>query len=110
LVHHDDPFLYSHGVRHDDLAVGYVFCKDKLGKLSDVNSKDDFLIRKSWSSRITVAVSIVEGAQYGMSTNVNIVAGFERVSRGSCSKKDIATNVENKEVHEDIHSTYSRNL
>jgi hypothetical protein len=52
LVHHEDPFLYSHGVHHD-LAVGYVFCqvhpgrqvevrvsatKDKLGKLSDVNS------------------------------------------------------------------------
>ena len=57
-----------------DLAVWYVFRKDELGKLSDV------------TSRFTVVASIVESAQYGMSTNVNIVAGSERVSRRSCNK------------------------
>jgi hypothetical protein len=58
----------------DDLAVWYVFCKDELGKLSDV------------TSRFTVVASIVESAQYGMRTNVNVVAVYERVSRRSYTK------------------------
>jgi hypothetical protein len=58
----------------DDLAVWYVFRKDELGKLSAV------------TKRFTVAASIAESAQYGMCTDVNVVAFYERVSRRSYTK------------------------
>jgi hypothetical protein len=57
-----------------DLAVWYVFRKDELGKLSDV------------TKRFPVAASIAESVQYGMGTDVNVVAFYERVSRRSYTK------------------------